>query len=328
MQDNDMTISQKKLAGYEALELENSAGNRMVIIPELGGTVHEIQLAGPGGRLHQLLRSDSEKELTANQGFRGRFMFPFCGRVRNGNYNWQNQALQLPRNSNGNALHGFIYRQAMQRLAAGNTSLTETKPAAHKSSTACSLYFEQTKKMEAGYPFDLALRLDFWLQDSVACIKMTAKNTGTVSAPLSLGWHPYFRLDAPYAEWRLENPAAEYIPMGEDLFPCAAAQTVADTVYDFRAKPILGTRFLDGPLCGPGAAHTVLSAESADYRISVESETTLFGYTQLYTPPLRDSIAIEPVSAVSGAFSGEGPGLLILEPGQLVSGTITVRLLP
>ncbi|MBU0936682.1 MAG: aldose 1-epimerase [Spirochaetes bacterium] len=327
MQDQHMTISQKILAGYETLELENSAGNRMIIIPELGGTVQEIQLAGPDGRLHQLLRSDSENELTANLGFRGRFMFPFCGRVRDGSYSWHNQTLQLPRNSKGNALHGFIHRQAMQRLAADDTTLAGAIPGADKTSTTCSLYFEQAKEMEPGYPFDLALRLDFWLQDSAACIKMTAGNIGTASAPLSLGWHPYFRLDAPYADWRLQNSATDYILMGEDLFPCGAAATVADTDYDFRAKPLLGKRFLDAPLCGPGANHTILSAEAADYRISVESEPSLFGYTQLYTPPLRDSIAIEPVSAVSGAFSGEGPGLLILEPGQLVSGIINVRLL-
>ncbi len=56
------------------------------------------------------------------------------------------------------------------------------------------------------------------------------------------------------------------------------------------------------------------------------TQSELFQYTQIYIPPDRGSIAIEPVSAATNAFNVPALGLRVLEPGQGVDGTVTVTL--
>ena len=72
-----------------------------------------------------------------------------------------------------------------------------------------------------------------------------------------------------------------------------------------------------------GAATTVVDL-GVD-RIIIEQSTDPFGFTQLFIPPARDSIAVEPVTAATDAFNRPELGLRRLEPGAALRGTVRIR---
>ena len=55
----------------------------------------------------------------------------------------------------------------------------------------------------------------------------------------------------------------------------------------------------------------------------------MFGHLVVYTPPSRDNIAIEPIShannAVNMTDSYNDTGLVVLQPGETLSGAFTMR---
>ena len=51
-----------------------------------------------------------------------------------------------------------------------------------------------------------------------------------------------------------------------------------------------------------------------------------FRYCQLFVPPNRGSIAVEPLTAATNAFNQPELGLTILEPGEEVSGSCRLSL--
>ncbi|MNY57496.1 hypothetical protein D3C86_1937160 [compost metagenome] len=60
-------------------------------------------------------------------------------------------------------------------------------------------------------------------------------------------------------------------------------------------------------------------------RIQQEAGEGKFNYLVVYTPPARDCVAIEALTANVDAFN-TGEGLNILAPGHSIDGTITVSL--
>ncbi|OHD19633.1 MAG: hypothetical protein A2087_09275 [Spirochaetes bacterium GWD1_61_31] len=303
------------LAGVAALRLAAPDGASAIIVPALGGMVHQVSLPAPDGRLHRLLRTAESGQLPANPAYAGAFMLPFAGRVRGGRYPWSGRQHQLPVDGTGNALHGCLAGQPLaelgRELAADQASL--------------SLGWQLEPDRLPGYPFSLGWQADYRLDRQGFSITLTVTNRGPKAAPISCGWHPYFRLDEPLDSWRLHYPASHYIPIAPDFFPSAGPTPVNGSGWDFRAAPTLGGRQLDGPLCAVDGQPVRLSAPAAGYAIELRADR-LFGFIQLYTPPLRDAIAIEPVSAPSGAFNGEAPGLITLAPGESRGGGISLRL--
>lgn len=291
------------------------------ILPDFGGTVHQLALADTSGKLHQILRCDEETSIQANQGFRGRLLFPFCGRIRNGQYSWQGTTYQLACNNKGNALHGFVYRHGMKLLDLSKFS--DSDSAASRLSLAWDLPADQ----EQGFPFSLRLQADYHISSGGFRLRLTASNTGRTAAPVSLGWHPYFRLNTPLENYRLDCPSGNYIPMGSDLFPSGPESLVDGTDYDFAGSQRLGERRLDGPIRNSGDGIIELHAAESAYRIRIQADPRLYGYYQLFTPPLRDCLAIEPVSAVSGSFESAELGLRSLQPGESLTGDISISLL-
>ena len=300
----------RSIAGHEGIVLSSAEGSELIVIPSLGGMVHSLSLPLAG----KILRSDADAELSDNPLFRGRLLFPFNDRIPLGRYTFDGREYKLPSNdpADGSAIHGFLYRRTMkiiqERSGAGFASLT--------------LGLDLRDDEEPGYPFCLSLRVEYRLDAAGFHLCMTTKNTGSGPAPLAFGWHPYFTLPGGKADaWTLRHDARAYAPVGPDLLPTGGLSSVANTPFDFTQGRLLGNSQLDIALA---ASRESACLSSGSAKIFIDADMPPFAYTQLFIPPQRDSIAIEPITAVTDSFNQPGLGCIRLKPGASVSGTIHV----
>ncbi|MEE8440343.1 MAG: hypothetical protein V3S41_01380 [Spirochaetia bacterium] len=121
----------------------------------------------------------------------------------------------------------------------------------------------------------------------------------------------------------LELDASRMVPVGSDLLLTGGHESISDHRLNFHLPHPIGPQSLDIAYRTPNG-HTTRPTNG---RVVLEiTQSKLFQYTQLYIPPDRRSIAIEPVSAATNAFNIPNLGLKVLESGDSVSGTMTATL--
>jgi aldose 1-epimerase len=312
-------------------------GEFATIIPEFGGILRRLVLRR-GNHLFALLKApESPQALLADESYASALLFPFPSRIRHGIYAFEGEkyALKMNEASRDNALHGFVHGRQFSVIN------QETTPN-HASLTLRYDYAGDT----VGYPFPFALTVTYeltradWLtlgstptEDRLCALRITysALNTGTTRCPVAFGWHPYFTFTSePIDELTLTLPARTAIVLDGDMIPngrqpADASETIAlqDRQFD--------TPFIIEPTGttpdGISFAETVLDSPQAGVKLVIGQETGegKLNYLVCYTPTRRDSIAIEPLTANVDSFNN-GEGLVILNPGEIFSGSMWVRL--
>ncbi|HOT58064.1 MAG TPA: hypothetical protein P5519_08875 [Spirochaetia bacterium] len=313
-------IAHKLLGSYKAIVLTDERGAQAVIVRELGGMVHELILPvlsadGVLAEYQSVLRSDSLEELSTNPYYRGRFMAPFCGRIPEGIYRFNGRLYKLPINmpAENNALHGFFYRMEMQTLSS----------CADESKAELRLHHIISSQDDPGYPFTLQIIITYTLDAQGFCITVTAANMGSEDLPLTMGWHPYFKLPGKISDWIATIDADLYYPTTNKLLPTGALLSVGGTEYDFRkGRPLVHTS-LDTCLAFPSFVQ--LEHVQTHTGISLEIDRKFFNKIHLFIPPERDSIALEPVTAAGAAFIMPHLGLTVLSADASKSGWIRIQ---
>lgn len=323
----------------DLLLLHHPAGTRVLIDPACGGTVRGISVQVDGTTRSLLVdpeRREPEPEGPERGGaepggpvadlrlpcdtrfFAGRFLVPFADRIIGGEYRWQDRPYRLTPNDGetGDAIHGFLYRTPMElrRRTPGSAALSCRLPA------------------QPGYPWEMEVRLDFEALPDGAGIQVAVTNRSDSAAPLTVGWHPYFSppgvaLD----ESILQVPASEYLEVDERLRLSGRKPDVEGTAFDFRtARTVGGTQLDVGLVLGSATPPdhlrgVTLSGPAGSLGLRMGG---IFEMVQLFIPPDRGSIAVEPVSAPGQALVVPGLGLKVIEPGEAVRGTIEVGFAP
>ena len=183
-----------------------------------------------------------------------------------------------------------------------------------------------------GYPFTLALSLDYSLSTLGLTVRTTARNIGADRAPFAAGYHPYVEVGTGLVDSaRLAIPARTYLVTDDRLIPTARAP-VAGTPLDFRQARTIGdieldTCFTDVERDPDGFARVRLSAPGRETAIAMDEA---YGYVQVTTgdmlPPnaARRAMAIESMTAAPNAFRS-GDGLIVLAAGESFEGSWRVE---
>jgi galactose mutarotase-like enzyme len=135
---------------------------------------------------------------------------------------------------------------------------------------------------------------------------LTAGSEGAV--PVSFGFHPYLRLPGvARADWRLELPPMRRLALDERGIP-----TGADEPFPGMEAP-LGELALDDGFAGLPERPS-LALAGGGRRLAVVFET---GYThaQVFAPPGKDYVALEPMTAPTNALA-TGDGMRLVAPGE------------
>jgi aldose 1-epimerase len=287
-------------------ELELSGDDQRVVVDLTGGGLRSYSIRG-----REVL--DGYPEGEASPSGRGQVLIPWPNRLEDGSYEFDGKRHQLEVNEpeRGNAIHGLV------RFAPW--TVAESKPA--------RAVVEHALEPQPGYPFSLALSIEYSLSLSGLRVETTATNAGSEPCPYGSGAHPYLTLGTETVDDALLHAPGRVVLHTDDRGLPRDAEPVEGTKYDFTRPRTIGSTRLDHAFTdlhrGPdGLARVELAEPGSRAALSLWVDES-YHYLQLFTgDPLPDvarrSLAVEPMTCPANAFR-TGQGLIRLEPGESVT---------
>lgn len=280
-------------------------GDQSATVTEVGATLRSFAVAG-----RELLDTFGPEEMS--DASRGQVLLPFPNRIDGGKYEFRGQENQLPLSepAANNAIHG----------------LTRWLDWIPLSWTPSQVTMVQRLYPQDGYPYVLALQIEYALSSAGLTVATTATNVGAEPLPFGAGHHPYLTVGTPTINAAtLRLPARTYLETNDRLIPKGRAG-VEGTDFDFREEREIGdvqldTCFTDVIPDADGYTRVVMTHPEGSPEITVSMDSN-HGFIQAYTgdtlPEASDrrrGIAIEPMTCAPNAFNS-GDGLRVLAPGE------------
>ena len=298
---------------YHKHVIRNADGtDQIAFVPEYGACLLELRLRG----VSVLDAYSNAEELTENRYGKNIVLYPFPNRLKEGKYHWLGQTYQFPINNpdTGNALHGFGWNRPTEvsgvELFSDSGTVTCTRTESGK---------------ESAYPFAFRFSITFRLMDGGKFeVVLGLENLSEKAIPVGLGWHPYFALSPRVDDMELTFPVCEAVEIDQFMIPTGC------TFPELRfQKPTrIGGTVLDNCFQlsdSPGWAEVILSGEKGRLRYAQETGAGKFNFLQVFTPPHRQSVAIEPMTCNIDAFNN-GMGLIRLAPGASATAKAQISL--
>lgn len=297
--------------GFEEIIISDSdRGDYCSIVPAFGGNIRELILNNES----VISGYATLEQFRVNESYRSTFLIPFPNRISGGRYSFKKEEYRLPKNCVPNALHGFFHNREM---------VVKEKLVGEKGASLILGY--DYKGTYEGYPFCFETEITVILNvGGFRClIDITGEEDG--SLPAGAGWHPYFKFgNEPVDRLQMRLPACDILELDDNKIPTGKVMP-----YGFYEDfDYLNREHFDTGFTVPSTHCMVeLYSDTRKKGIRVEQERVRGGncYFQIYTPPDRRSIAIEPMTCAANAFNNT-MGLQILEKGEKLSSSIKVAL--
>jgi aldose 1-epimerase len=301
-------VEERKFGPHTKLKLVNARSKEYVaIIPGYGANLNELVLANKTGR-HSIIDSDlSYAGLTESQWFKGAKLIPFPNRVNNGEYRFAGKKYLLPKNfpSQAHAIHGLVYNKSF------NVNKVHTK----KDSASIDLEYCYDNEVK-GYPFGLRIIIRYLFSERGLVCNTEVENISDGKIPFGDGWHPYFKTYGKVDNLFLELPSKKIICIDKRMIP-TGEKIISNKFSALRRieKEEFDTGFLL-PV-KEGVATTKIFDSEKEIEICAWQDTgkMKYNYLQIFIPPSRKSIAVEPMTCNTDAFNNK-EGLIVLDPGQ------------
>lgn len=287
----------------------------------------EVELVSGDARLAVDLRGGGLRALTVGEwevldgypagtvptGRRGGVLLPWPNRLRDGQWTWDGQDLQLDTAGPGKpAAHGLVTWQRWEVLARHSDALTvgtvvEARP---------------------GYPFRLAAAIDTHLTADRLAVTVRVRNAGDRPAPFGAGMHPYLSVGG--REERAVDAAELTVPARTALDLDGGLPTGTRRPFD-GAVGRLGDLSLDDALTDlvrddDGWARVSLRGPAGALELAVDGAwpwLQVFSGDTLPEGQRRRSLAVEPMTCPPNALADRAD-LVVLPPGESWSGTWTL----
>lgn len=246
---------------------------------------------------------------------------------------WEGRTITLPANNVGklpgadrHAMHGLILKDKatdihVTRIPGGEEVIGEIHDAFH------GKWFAKT---------DLVITIS--LTASAIDVTDTARNVGTQSEPMAIGWHPYFAFPSgDHAQVRVHIPGTMMAQVNnyDSVFPTGKLLPVAGTPYDFRAPAgaPLDDHYYDDNWSNlqwkNGMVEVRVVDPKAHYGVAVDGISPEIKTIQLYSPPPAKFAAIEDQYNFADPFGkewhGMNTGMVTLKPGESTKWHVRLR---
>jgi aldose 1-epimerase len=301
---------------FEKHIFQNAHGDAFEMTPQYGACLLDLRFGG----VSILDGYRTPEDLIENKWAKNVILVPFPNRLRDGQYSFLGKTYQFPikASAGNNAIHGFCRDVPMHVQA-----IETTTQSAH-----ITCIWEHDGSNPA-YPFKFLLTIQLTLyRDAKGAgfeMHMAAQNLDKHVIPMGMGWHPYFSLTENIADTALQMPACQLIDVDERMLP--TGRKTDYTAFSQRTK-IKDTTLDHGFLITEPAqdiAEISLQSESAELIYWQEIGAGKYPFVQVFTPPHRQSIAIEPMTCGADAFNNQ-EGLSHLEPNAVLAGRFGVRM--
>jgi aldose 1-epimerase len=283
-------------------QIEIRAGDQRAVVVEVGAGLRSYTV---GDR--EVIDGYGADEM-ASAG-RGQVLMPWPNRIEDGAYEFDGARHQLPLTEPEarNAIHGLV-------------RWVDWSPVERQ---ADRVSLEHTLHAQPGYPFTLALRIEYALSEAGLRVTSSATNLGERPCPYGTGQHPYVRLGAEGVDALVLRAPGQTVLYADSRGLPAGSGPVNGTEYDFRQPRAIGATKLDNAFTDlerdeDGRARVELRHPDGESALTVWLDES-YSYLQLFTgDPLpsvaRRSLAVEPMTCPANAFR-TGDGLIVLEPG-------------
>jgi aldose 1-epimerase len=288
-------------------QLEIELGDQRAVIVEFGGGLRSYTLGGV-----DVLDGYGADEMCTSG--RGQVLMPWPNRIADGSYelDGRRHQLALSEPENGNAIHGLV-RWARWSLAERDSHRVAIEHVLHP---------------QPGYPFTLALRIEYALSDDGLSVGTTATNVGTSACPFGSGAHPYLTFGTETIDAVLLQVPARNVLRTDGRGLPVGELAVEGTNFDFPDARAIGATKLDNAFTtlshdDDGLTRVALRDPESDAGITLWVDAA-YPYLMIFTgdtlPDVnRRSIAVEPMTCPPNAFR-TGTDVITLEPGTSWTG--------
>jgi len=288
-------------------QLDIGFGDQRAVVVEVGGGLRSYTADGA-----DVLDGYGADEMCTSG--RGQVLMPWPNRIADGSYelDGRRHQLALSEPENLNAIHGLV------RWAGWSVAERD----AHR------VVIEHVLHPQPGYPFTLALRIEYALSDDGLVVRTSATNVGTNACPFGSGAHPYLTFGTETIDAVvLQVPAQTVLRTDARGLP-AGELPVEGTDYDFRDARAIGATKLDNAFTtfshdDDGLVRVVLRDPESNAGITLwvgDAYPYLMIFTGDTLPDVnRRSIAVEPMTCPPNAFR-TGTDVITLEPGASWTG--------
>src|SRR3954451_24209606 len=157
-------------------QFEIEADGQRAIVVEVGGGLRSYTADG-----EDVLDGYGLDEMSTSG--RGQVLSPWPNRLRKGSYEFEGKRYQLPLTEpeRHNAIHGLV-RWLPWTLVERASERVVVQTVVHP---------------QPGYPFRVALRIEYTLSAAGLSVRSTATNAGDHPCPYGIGAHPYLTVGTP-----------------------------------------------------------------------------------------------------------------------------------
>lgn len=220
----------------EIYTLKNSRGAAARILT-YGGIVQSLDMPDRHGRLDDIvLGYDDLKNYLANEPYFGALIGRYANRIGGGAFKLNGHVYALPRNSDGNTLHGG--RRGFDK------AVWTTQPLETADGPALALAY-LSQDGEEGFPGNLKVTAVYTLTNQNE-FKLQFTATTDRLTVVNLTQHSYFNLAGQGNGGILDEVvyinADQFTPVNSALIPTGERRSVAGTPFDFRIPTAIGAR--------------------------------------------------------------------------------------
>lgn len=240
-------------------------------------------------------------------GFHGAKLSPYVCRLHKGSFDFEDKSYKVKGHYMGDsAIHGLLFDAA---FAVSSTHVDEEK-------AILSLWY-QYNTTEHGFPFPYSIEVIYKLTaDRSLQVTTNVTNAGKTNMPLNDGWHPYFKLGQSIDSASVRFDSKELVEFDDALLPSGKT-----SIYqNFHSFKVFGDTELDNcftlnrPAYNEDLPAFEIKDESVGLSIGIYPDDA-YPFLQIYTPPSRESIAVENLSSIPDSFNNK-TGLITLKPGE------------
>ncbi|HYP12539.1 MAG TPA: aldose 1-epimerase, partial [Bryobacteraceae bacterium] len=215
--------------GVEVVRLSDATNKTEVaILPSAGNLAFEMKVNGKDIFSFPSTNLAAFREKPSFSG--NPFMAPWANRLdhegfyANGKHYSLDPGLKnLRLDGNKKPIHGLLAH-------ASEWNVVSVKADTSHAEVISRLEFFRHPDYMAQFPFAHTIDMVHRLRDGVLEVEVILQNHAVVAMPVSIGFHPYFRLhDAPRDEWKVVLPAREHLILSKELIPTGETEPVAHT---------------------------------------------------------------------------------------------------
>lgn len=288
---------------------------QLEIAPQIGASV--VNLRGRvGGGFQPIMRPTPHAALEkrSSSALSSFILAPFSNRIRGAKFAFEGREYQLKTTTpDGNTQHGDV-RNRPWTLVRHDPETLEG-------------WFDSRAHPDFNFPWAITVNVVYELEGNTFETRLEMRNVSKDPMPAGFGLHPYFvRTLGGSSDAVLGFHALGVYETDASLIPTEGMKPVPESL-DFSKPRAVGAQELNHGFGWDGTAR--LEYPGSGVRLVIEADP-IFSHVVAFTSP-DGTLAIEPVSNATDGFNllahgVPGTGVVILEPGAVMTGAVRLRL--